>query len=132
MATHFSGPVYSDGGFVGDQTGDVTGLALQGGSPTAIVASGAIPITTLFSLVWPAGDDGSAATALTLADGAAGQMKILKYDDGTVTTDVVVTPANFADGASFTLDASGDVAILVFDGANWHSVYNDGTIAAST
>jgi len=127
-ATHFSGPVVSTNGF----TGDLTGLALQGGSATAITTAGAIPVDTLFSIVWPDGKDGSASIVLTLADGEAGQMKIIKYDDGTVTTDVHILPANFADGYRFTLDAAGDTAILVFDGAKWHTITSDGTIDAAS
>lgn len=126
MATHFSGPVVSTNGF----TGDVTGLALQGGSTTVISAAGAIPVDTLFSLVYT---DGSASIVLTLADGAAGQMKIVKYDDGTgSTTDVHILPANYNDGYRLTLDAAQDVAVLVFDGTNWHTVYTDGTIDAAS
>lgn len=132
--TNFSGPVVSAGGFTGDVTGDitgnVTGLAFQGASTTIIDADGAIPLTNLLSLVYP--DDGTKATTLTLADGAAGQMKIIKYDDGTnATADVTIVPANFNDGSQFVLDAAQDVAVLVFDGSNWHTVYSDGTIASA-
>lgn len=112
-----------------DSAGAFHGLVIQGGSDTNITEDGAIPITTLFSAVWPDGSDGSTATALTLADGVVGQMKVVRYDDGTCTVDVVVTPAHFANGTSFTLDAGGDTALLVFDGTNWCSVSNDGTIA---
>lgn len=112
-----------------DSAGAFHGLVIQGGSNTNITEDGAIPITTLFSAVWPDGSDGSAAIALTLADGVVGQMKVIRYDDGTCTVDVVVTPAHFANGTSFTLDAGGDTALLVFDGTNWCSVSNDGTIA---
>jgi hypothetical protein len=127
--THFSGPVISTAGF----TGDVTGLAFQGASSTVIKASGALPLTNLLSLVYPAGADGTASITLTLADGEAGQMKIIKYDDGTgATTDVIIHPTNFNDGYQFTLDAAQDVAVLVFDGTNWHTVYSDGTIDAAS
>jgi len=127
--THFSGPVYSDGGFVGD----VTGLIYQGASSTVIKSSGALPLTNLLSLVYPDGTDGTAPITLTLADGVAGQMKIIKYDDGTGSTaDVIIHPTNFNDGYQFTLDAAQDVAVLVFDGTNWHTVYSDGTIDAAS
>lgn len=127
MTTH-QDTVYADG-FVGN----LTGLALQGASATVIKASGALPLTNLLSLVYPDGTDGSAAIELTLADGEAGQMKIIKYDDGTgATTDVVIFPANFADGWKFTLDAGQDVAVLVFDGSEWHTIYSDGTIDAAS
>ena len=131
--THFSGPVISTGGFEGDVTGDVTGLALQGGSSTVISADGALPITNLISMVYPDGTDGTASITLTLADGAAGQMKIIKYDDGTGSTaDVIIYPDNFADGYQFTLDAAQDVAVLVFDGSSWSTIYSDGTIDAAS
>lgn len=127
--THFSGPVISTGGF----TGNITGLAYQGGSSTVIKASGALPLTNLISLVYPDGTDGTASITLTLADGEAGQMKIVKYDDGTgATTDVIIYPDNFADGYQFTLDAAQDVAVLVFDGSEWHTIYSDGTIDAAS
>jgi hypothetical protein len=118
--THFSGPVISTAGF----TGDLTGLALQGGSATAITTSGAIPITTLFSIV---GRDGTAEVALTLANGAAGQMKIIKRNDGTKA--VVVTPANFKNGTTLTFDGNQETAVLVSDGSSWHSVYVTATVA---
>ena len=127
--THFSGPVISTGGF----QGSFTGLALQGASAVVIKAAGALPITNLLSLVYPDGTDGTASITLTLADGAAGQMKIIKYDDGTgSTTDVIIYPDNFAEGYQFTLDAARDVAVLVFDGAEWHTIYSDGTIDAAS
>ena len=132
-STTFSGPVVSTAGFTGDITGDVTGLAFQGASATVIKKAGALPLTNLLSLVYPDGTDGSASIVLTLADGQAGQMKIIKYDDGTgATTDVIIHPANFADGYQFTLDAARDVAILVFDGAEWHTIESDGTIDAAS
>lgn len=117
----------------GDVTGNVTGLALQGGSATVIKASGALPITNLLSLVYPDGTDGTASITLTLADGEAGQMKVIKYDDGTGSTvDVIIHPANFNEGYQFTLDAARDVAILLFDGSDWHTIYSDGTIDAAS
>jgi len=117
--THFSGPVVSAGGFTGNVTGNLTGLALQGGSGTAITTAGAIPVTTLLSVVE---NDGTAAIALTLANGSAGQMKFIKYDDGTETGEAVVTPGNFADGTNITLDAEGEGIVLVSDGSSWHAV----------
>lgn len=117
--THFSGPVVSPGGFTGNVTGNLTGLALQGGSATAITTAGAIPVTTLLSVVE---NDGTVAIALTLANGAAGQMKFIKYNDGTETGDAVVTPANFADGDTITLNADGEGIVLVSDGSSWHAV----------
>ena len=104
-------------------TGTLTGLAIQGGSATAISASGAIPITTLFSLV----DSSGGVLALTLADGVAGQMKIVKCE--TAGNNAVITPENLADGSTLTLDAAGEIVVLVFDGTNWQIVYSTATLA---
>ncbi len=119
MSTTFSGPVISTNGF----TGDLTGLALQGGTATPIAASGAIPITTLGSYL----DSSGGALAMTLADGVAGQMKFIKCD--TAGNDGVVTPATLYDGATLTFDAADEVALLIFDGTSWSIVYNTSTLA---
>jgi hypothetical protein len=127
MASHFIGPLASDNGFIGDVVGDVTGnltgLALQGGSATAIAASGAIPITTLYTSL----DSSGGALAMTLADGVAGQTKIIKCK--TAGNNAVVTPAHLLDGTTLTFDAAKEVAMLVFDGANWCIVVNTATLA---
>ena len=116
---HFSGPIISANGY----TGDVTGLALQGGSATAIAASGAIPITTLYSSL----DSSGGVLAMTLADGVAGQMKVIKCD--TAGNNAVVTPAHLMDGSTLTFDAANEVALLVFDGTNWCIAANTSTLA---
>jgi hypothetical protein len=123
MATHFTGPIVSTNGFEGDVTGNVTGLALQGGSATAIAADGAIPVTSLYSSL----DSSGGALAMTLADGVAGQMKIIKCD--TAGNNAVVTPANLKDGSTLTFDAANEVACLVFDGTDWCIVANTSTLA---
>jgi hypothetical protein len=111
------------GAVVGNVTGNLTGLALQGGSATAIAASGAIPITTLYSCL----DSSGGALAMTLADGAVGQMKVIKCK--TAGNNAVVTPANLRDGTTLTFDAANEVALLVFDGAEWCVVANSSTLA---
>ena len=125
--THFSNlsaaTITATTGFVGDATGNLTGLALQGGSETAIAADGAIPITTLASLL----DSSGGALAMTLADGVAGQMKFIKCD--TAGNNAVVTPANLEEGSTLTFDAADEVALLVFLGTNWHIIYNTATLA---
>ncbi len=70
----------------------------------------------------------SANIAATLADGFEGQIKIIKLETFD-TSDLVVTPANFADGTTITFDATGEVAILLFDGTNWQEIYTDATVA---
>ena len=125
-ATHFNGPVVSENGFTGDMTGNLTGLALQGGTANAATSGAvAVPITTLYDGYTT---NATAAIAATLADGVAGQMKIIKLVTKD-TNDMVLTPANFADGTTITFDASGEVAVLVFDGTNWQVVYTNATVA---
>jgi len=120
--THFSGPVVSTAGF----TGDLTGLVF--GGKDSINASGAIPVTSLFTVVGPDGSAGSAATALTLANGTAGQMKVLKYQDGTATTNAVVTPANLVGYSTLTFNLKSEYAILISDGSSWHVVVSTATL----
>ena len=103
--------------------GEVSALVFQGGSATAIAASGAIPITTLYSSL----DSSGGALAMTLADGTVGQMKVIKCD--TAGNNAVVTPEHFKDGTTITFDAANEVALLVFDGTNWCLIYTDATVA---
>ena len=118
--TNFSGPVISAGGFTGNVTGNLIGQIL--GKVETRNSDGSLSISHLLSIVGPDGTDGSAATAFTLPNGADGQLKIIKYQDGTVTTDAVVTPANLAGYATLTFDAKTEYAILVSDGSSWHPI----------
>lgn len=65
------------------------------------------------------------AHTVTLADGVAGQKKVIRLvvDGGTVT----LTPANFGNGTSLTMDDAGDSVVLSFDGTNWWIESNNGT-----
>lgn len=65
----------------------------------------------------------------TLADGEDGQLKIIKLVTKD-TNDMVLTPANLGDGTTITFDATGEVAVLVFDGTNWQVVYTNATVDA--
>jgi hypothetical protein len=125
--TNFSGPVISAGGFTGDLTGDVTGLVF-GGTPEEINSDGSLSVDVLLSIVGPDGSDGSAATAFTLPDGTTGQMKLLKYQDGTATADAVVTPANLEGYSTLTFDAKAEYAVLVFDGSSWIPIVSTATL----
>jgi len=112
-------------GVTGAVTGNVTGLALQGGAAVA-ATSGAvvIPITNLFSSYTT---NATANIAATLADGVAGQMKIIKLTTKD-TNDMVITPANLSGGSTVTLDATGDSVILIFSGTEWHIIYTNGAV----
>lgn len=132
--SNLSGPLHVSGGFVGDLTGDTagthtgpvagntTGLSL--GPATEYAESGAIALTDKLVLL----DATAGALAMTLADGAEGQVMYIKCTTS-VTPDAVVTPANLADGATLTFDAAGEVAVLIFDGTEWQIIYNTSTLA---
>lgn len=110
-------------GFVGDITGGVTGLALQGADVVAATSGVVVvPVTTLFSSYTT---NATAAIAATLADGVAGQMKIILLTTK-VTSDMVVT---FNSTETLTFDTTGDVAILVFNGTDWVVIYTTATLA---
>ena len=142
MSTTFSGPVISTAGFTGDVTGDITGAvtgAVTGdvtgnltgnvfGGIEELNSDGSLSVAKLFSVIGADGTDGSAATAFSLPNGSAGQMKVIKYNDGTVTTAAVVTPANLIGGSTLTFDAAAEAAILISDGSSWHIVYNSATL----
>jgi len=137
--THFSGPVISAGGFTGDVTGaltgnvtgdvtgNVTGL-IFGGTPEESNSDGTLSVSVLLSIVGPDGGAGSVATAFSLPDGTAGQIKLLKYNDGTYTANAVVTPANLEGYSTLTFNLKSESAILVFDGSSWIPVYSSATL----
>lgn len=86
--------------------------------------TGAVPLysgATLF-------DTTAGAAAVTLADGFEGQLKTLSMlvDNG----DAVVTPANFVDGTTITLNDVGDFVNLIFVDGSWKVLINSGAIVA--
>ena len=123
IAAQFAAGITSD--VTGDVTGDLTGLAIQGGAVVAATSGAVIvPVTNLYSSYTT---NATAAIAATLADGVAGQMKIIKLDLK-ATNNMVVTPANFNNGATITFDATAEIAILVFVGTGWEVVYTTATV----
>lgn len=111
---------------IGTTIGNLRGLAFQGAAQNA-AANGAvvIPVTTLFTgLITNA----TGAIAASLADGlAAGQMKIVKLETKD-TNNAVLTPANLKGGSTLTFDATGEIAIMVWDGDEWTVVYTNATL----
>lgn len=96
--------------------------ATDNGSTSGVIT---IPLDTLY--------DGYSTNSVatidaSLADGLTGQLKIIKLVTRD-TSNMVVTPTNFADGTNITFDASNKVAILLFDSANWQLVYTNATVA---
>ena len=97
-------------------------------SASNAATSGAVtvPLTTVYDGY--SSDDTDADVEASLADGFNGQVKIIKYEaSGTNANDLVITPANYADGTSITLTAAGDIAVLMFVGDSWQSIYTNAT-----
>ena len=84
-------------------------------TPQAMTAAGAVSITTAVTTVASSG-----AIALTLADGAQGQIKIIVFitDGG----DATLTPATMNDGTTLTFADAGDAAILMWLATGWQVI----------
>ena len=80
-------------------------------TPQALVAAGAVSITTTLTTVAASG-----AIALTMPDGIQGQIKIIVFiTDGGVVT---LTPTTMNDGTNLLFADAGDSAILCWIGAS--------------
>ena len=114
--------------------GDTTGLQLEDGTTGNIGVVGgiiagvetvdagngsgnatALSLNTLTSFV----NTDTSKSHVSLADGTAGQLKIIFHKVLANTVSLVVTPANFAAGSTLTSDAASRGVMLIFDGTNW-------------
>lgn len=87
---------------------------------TDVPASPFIIITT---------DATAGADVLTIADGITGEIRIITLKtDGT--TDLAITPTNFANGTIITLDTAGESAMIQFDGAKWFVIATYGGVVS--
>ena len=59
---------------------------------------------------------------ITVADGVVGQIKFITHKTRSNTTDLVITPTNFAAGATLTSNLGSRTVGLVFDGTNWQVI----------
>ena len=59
---------------------------------------------------------------VTVADGVAGQVKFIIHKTRSNTTDLVITPTNFAAGSTITSNLGSRSVGLVFDGTNWQVI----------
>ena len=59
---------------------------------------------------------------VTVADGTAGQVKYIIHKTRSNTTDLVITPTNFAAGSTLTSNLASRSVGLVFDGTNWQVI----------
>ena len=97
------------------------GIFKQVGGSSAISGAGAIDVTSDVTLITT-----TAADALTLADGAEGQRKVLiMVTDG---GDGTLTPAHLGNGTTITFDNT-DVAELIFINGSWHMIGGNATLA---
>jgi len=91
-------------------------------SSQAIVADGssatAINVTTAVTEI----NATSATHAGALADGVAGQIKMILNTSTSGTSNVVITPANLAGGTTITLNAPGESAVCIFKASKWYVI----------
>ena len=130
--TTFTGPVRSQNGFqsisVNSTTGAVTVDASFGKAMTVGVQSlsgaGAVDITNTLTSLTTTG----ASQALTLADGAVGQMKIITHtvDGGSA----ILTPTTKIGFSTITFTNVGDSVTLVYTAAGWAVVGSKGVTIA--
>jgi hypothetical protein len=129
-STTFSGPVTSTNGFIGAVTGNITGNVtgnLVGdvqASVQSLSGAGAVNVTDMFTSLTTTG----AAQALTLANGTAGQIKIISHvvDGGSA----VLTPTTAIGFTTITFTAVGDSATLIYTAAGWAIIGISGAVAA--
>lgn len=130
--TTFSGPVRSENGFQNISKDATTGTVTTGSSYTNIITgsiqslsgAGAVNVTDLITEITSTGAD-----ALTLANGSAGQVKIIVMivDGG----DATLTPTTLAGGTTITFGDVGDGVILVYNTTTgWNVVGNNGAVIA--
>lgn len=130
--TTFTGPVRSQNGFqsvtINSTTGAVTVDASFGAATVVGVQSlsgaGAVNLTSTLTSLTTTG----AAQALTLANGTAGQVKIIVHavDGGSA----VLTPTTMIGGTTVTFTNVGDSATLVYTAAGWAVVGISGAVVA--
>ena len=132
----WSGPVRSENGFesitknatTGVVTTNATYASVLSGSRESLAGAGAASVSTITTDV----DADGTGNVVTLANGTAGQIKIITMvseDAGTDT--VVITPATFAQGTTITLDTVGEGVVLVYNATvGWVCVGNNGGVIA--
>ena len=130
--TTFTGPVRSQNGFqsitINGTTGAVTVDAIFGpavvGGVQSLSGAGAVDITNMVTSLTTTG----ASQALTLADGAAGQLKVITHtvDGGSA----ILTPTTKIGFSTITFTAVGDTATLVYTAAGWAIIGSRGVTIA--
>jgi hypothetical protein len=89
------------------------------GTVQSLSGAGAVNITTLTT----AFTSTAAGNALTLADGTAGQLKMIVYVAEAAGGDTgVLTPTNLGGFTTITFNAVGDSCLLQFIGTDWWAI----------
>jgi hypothetical protein len=132
----WSGPVRSENGFESVSKNSTTGAITVGtsysdiitGSIQALTGAGAVNLTDLITEITAE----NTGDALTLANGSAGQVKIISYVAESAAGDTaVLTPTTLAGGTTITFDSVGDAAILVYNTtAGWTIVGSNSVTVA--
>ena len=130
--TTFTGPVRSQNGFqsitINGTTGAVTVDAIFGpavvGGVQSLSGAGAVDITNMVTSLTTTGS----AQALTLADGTAGQLKVITHtvDGGSA----VLTPTTKIGFSTVTFAAVGDTVTLMYTAAGWAIIGSRGVTIA--
>ena len=108
-------------------TGATTHAAAVGFGGTIVAAADGAYVLPLTTMVTNVSTNGTDDLDVSMADGVAGQLKVVVLDtDGG--KDVVITPAHFGNGGTLTMDAASDYAVFVFDGTEWWAISHSGTI----
>jgi len=103
------------------------GLAQSSQTITADGSSAtAINVTTAVTEV----NATSATHAGALADGTAGQIKMILNTSTGGTNNVVITPTNLAGGTTITLNAPGESVICIFKASKWYVLGGNGYAVA--
>ena len=105
---------------------DVSGLSIKSQTPQILTGAGAVDITSeVTHLV-----TGGVGDALTLADGAEGQSKVVVTKTETTGGDTsVITPDHLGNGSTITFDEVGDCAELMFTNSAWHMIGGTAALA---
>lgn len=130
--TTFNGPVRSENGFQSISINSTTGAVTVNSSfgtdvilgTQALSGAGAVDITNAFTALTTTG----ATQALTLANGTAGEVKIITHvvDGGSA----VLTPTTKIGFSTITFTGVGESAMLVYTAAGWAIVALNGAVAA--
>ena len=102
------------------------GLAQASEAITADASSQVANITSAVTEV----DATSATGALSLADGAEGQIKTFINVSTSGTNNVVITPTNLRGYTTITLNAEGETAVCLFKNSKWNVIGGQGYVAA--